>query len=277
MADVAAAVGGGATISTGASGSVVQPDLKSPGGPSGVQGGGVVPSDRGPVDWTSGFSEDHKAFVTNKGFKGASDVIDSYKGYESLMGAKDKLVRLPDKADAPEWGEVYDKLGRPKTASEYTFKLPDGLAADPANTKFAQELFHKAGLTKAQAVTVANSWNANEQAKSAEVAAKASSNLKAEQSALQTEWGAAWEQNRKACAAAMQSFGLDGAAVTKLESALGYSATMKFLASIGSKVGEASFVTGDNSGFKGALTPDQAKQSLNQKTQDPAWVAKAMS
>ena len=73
------------------------------------------------------------------------------------------------------------------------------------------------------------------------------------------------------------SFGLDGAAVTKLESALGYSATMKFLASIGSKVGEASFVTGDNSGFKGALTPDQAKQSLNQKTQDPAWVAKAMS
>ena len=246
----------------------------------GASGSGATATQVPVVDWTSSLPEAQKMFVNQKGFKDPGMVLDSYKNLETLMGApKERLVKMPEKADdAAGWNEVYDKLGRPKAASEYTFKVPEGVTADPNSTKFAQDLFHKAGLTKAQGEAIANEWNnyaveADKGAAQARIAQAA-----VEKTALTKEWGGAWNDKVKACAAAMQSFGLDAAAVTKLESALGYSATMKFLSDIGSKVGESKFVTGDGSGaFQGSMTPDQARAVLAEKRKDSAWTAKYVS
>ncbi len=274
-AGTAAGVATGTTIQSSASGSTVAVDQTLPShGMAPASGTTTAPT---TTDWTSSLPEAQKQFVTAKGFKDPSTVLESYQNLEKLMGAKEKLIKLPDNFQAPEMNEVYDKLGRPKEASGYQFAGVDGKEVNPEFTKFAQDLFHKAGLSKTQGEMVANEWNKYAQGMSQKDVVAYEANLSVEKTALTKEWGAAYDQNIMACRAAMESFGLDAGAVTKLESALGYSATMKFLAQIGSKVGEDSFVTGQGSGFQGALTPDQAKATLNTKMQDPNWVQKALT
>lgn len=265
------------TISSSASGTTVQPGAASTGGPSGVQGGGqtvdAIPNGATAVnDWTSGLDEQKKLYATQKGFKDPSAILDSYKNLETLMGTpKDRLLRLPDKPDAPEWGDIYDRLGRPKNANEYHFaKPPQGATENKEFTDWAQKLFHGQGLTKQQGESIAAKWNEYAMGDAQKQQEAYSANLKVEQTALQKEWGAAHDQKIKACQAAAQAFGLGQEEVSKLEKALGYSATLKFLSNVGSKLSEDSFVLGGNEagGFKGALTPGQAEAEIQELLKD---------
>ena len=143
------------TVASGPSGSTVAPGA-STSGPSGVQGQttvAAVPNGATAApDWTSSFQEQDKLYITQKGFKDPAAILDSYKNLETLMGTpKERLLRLPDKPDAPEWGDIYDRLGRPKNANEYQFAKPaQGGAENKEFTEWAQKLFHGQGLTRQQ-------------------------------------------------------------------------------------------------------------------------------
>ncbi len=282
------ATAGAAPISTGSTGTVVQPNVASTGGPSGVQNGGspavpgpvAVPNNASPADWTSSLNESQRLFVQNKGFKQPAEALESYRNLETLMGVpKERLLKLPEAPDAPEWGEVYDRLGRPKNANEYTFKEPEGVKGDPQFKDWAQKQFHALGLTKSQGETLAAKWNEYAQGDVAKQKETYAANLKVEQGALQKEWGAAYEQQIKTCFKAAQTFGLGQEDVTKLENALGYSATLKFLAKVGAKVGEDSFVMGDGagSGFQGALTPERAQAEITELKKDKDFLRRYSS
>jgi hypothetical protein len=273
------------TVTAGPSGTTVQPDLTSAGGPTGVQNGsGPAPAPAAanggqPADWTSGLPEQTRMFVQNKGFKDPTQVVESYQNLEKLMGApKDRLLKLPEKFDSPEMNEIYDKLGRPKDPTGYTFKIPEGQKANTEFTGWAQSQFHKLGLTKAQGEQLAQAWNEYAVGDVQKQTEQYQSTLKSEDTALKKEWGAAYDQNIKACQKAAKEFGLNEENISKLEQALGYSATLKFMAKIGAKVGEDSFVTGDNgSGFQGALTPDRALAEIAELKKDAEFVRKYAS
>ena len=262
------------TISAGSSGATVTPGAASTGGPSGVQGQttvAAVPNGATTQDWTSGFQEQDKLYITNKGFKDPANMLDSYKNLETLMGTpKERLLRLPEKADAPEWGDIYDRLGRPKNANEYQFGKPGVEPVNKEFTEWAQKQFHGLGLTKSQGETLAAKWNEYAMGDVQKTQAAYDANLKVEQGALQKEWGAAYEQKIKGCQAAAQAFGLGKDEVSKLEKALGYSATLKFLSNVGEKLSEDSFIGtgGDAGGFKGALTPGQAQAEIQELLKD---------
>jgi len=269
MTDVAA---GGTTIQSSASGATATVDPASPS--HGMPAAGTST----PADWTASLPDAQKAYVSSKGFKDPAMVLESYKNLETLMGApKDRLLKLPEKFDAPEMGEVYDRLGRPKTSDEYTFAAPEGMQVNQEFSKFAKELFHKAGLSKSQGELVANEFNKYANGDAAKNQQAQAQQLATEKTALQREWGAAFEDQTKACGKAAQTFGLGKEELAKLESALGYSATMKFLAQVGSKLGEDSFVTGGESGFKGALTPDVARGQIAELKADQGWVSKYLT
>lgn len=270
MSEVAAAAAGGGT----------QTSAQSAGGNPAAASGATAAQAQATTqaaDWTASLPEAQRVFVQTKQFKDPSMIIDSYRNLETLMGApKERLIKMPEKSDdVAAWGEVYDKLGRPKSSADYQFKVPEGITPDPASTKWTQELFHKAGLTKAQGEMIANEWNSNVVSTEKVSVEARSAQTQVEKGALQKEWGGAWQDKVKACAAAMQAFNLDTAAVTKLESALGYSATMKFLSDIGSKVAESRFISGDGPhGLQGAMTPEQGRALLAEKKKDSAWVTR---
>lgn len=267
-----------------------QPDLKSTGGPSGPQTGGgantapPAASTNVVSDWTSSLPDSAKLYVSQKGFKDPGAVLDSYQNLEKLMGApKERLLRLPDKSDAPEWGEIYDKLGRPKAPTDYAFQgVKDASGkvtpGNPEFTSWAQKQFHDLGLTKAQGETLAAKWNeyaVSGQTKESEVR---SATTKAEALALNKEWGAAHEQNIKAAQAAARQFGLGQAEVDKLEASIGFGKTMKFLAAVGAKVGEDGFVIGQTEGgFSGALTPEIAQAQIADLRNDKDWTQRYLS
>ncbi len=279
MADVAVS-------NAGTGGTTVVPDTTSTGGPSGVQSAGqttavpvVVPANSAP-DWTSSLSPEMKAYVTNKGFKDTNAVLDSYQNYEKLMGVpKEQLLKLPKEAADPAWNDVYDRLGRPKQASEYQFAKPAQGEQSPEFVDWAQKQFHGLGLTKTQGEKLAAGWNEYAQGLMQKDTEAYQVSVKNEDLALKKEWGAKYDENMRTGAKAMKEFGLDPEKdIPALEKAFGYGKTLKFLVSIGSKVGEAQFVDGDtNRGFQGAMTPDEARAQINLLKQDKAFVTKFLA
>lgn len=225
-------------------------------------------------EWYKSFNDDLKGYVQNKGFKDPQSVVESYKNFEKLMGApKDRLLKLPEKADAPEWNEVYTKLGRPSDPKEYDFKLPEG--SDPVFDSWARENFHKLGLTKTQAETLMKGYTELNTKLGTDMNDKMQMQIKEQELNLKKEWGAAFDQNVQVAKKAAAQFGLDGKAIDNLETALGYDGVMKFLQNIGSKIGESSFV-GSNSiqGFGGVSTPEQARYQIAELKKDSNFISK---
>lgn len=224
------------------------------------------------ADWTSGLGDEAKGFVSNKQWKGPSDIVESYKNLEKLVGApQDKLIKLPEEADVEGWNGVYSKLGRPQTPADYKIEAPKE-GGDPAFAKWASERFHEAGLSTKQANAITAKWNEYSESLKAQQTQSQIDNLKQGQEKITKEWGAAHDQNVKIASRAAREFGIDKAALDKIENAIGYDGVMKLFHSIGSKIGESSFVVGD--GGNGALTPDAAQSKIKSLMNDGAWVAK---
>jgi len=229
------------------------------------------------VDWTTGLDDGKRGYVQTKGFKDVGSIVDSYQNLEKLMGApKERLLKLPEKSDAPEWNEIYDRMGRPKTANDYKFATPAN--SDEGFVNWAKETFHKNGLTQKQAETLINGYNELNKSRETEYTNQVSRQHENDLKALKSEWGAAYEQNANIVDQAAVKFGLDSEVIQGLKEAMGPAGAMKFLHNIGSKIGEASFV-GSNSpeGFSGALTPQQASYKIQEMMKDSEFKRRLMS
>lgn len=87
--------------------------------------------------------------------KGVSNIEDVYKkldGAQELIGKKTIDIPGPDASDV-EKEAFYSKV-RPATAADYEFKVDDPTKVDQAFTDNVKGLFHKAGLSKAQASSI---------------------------------------------------------------------------------------------------------------------------
>ena len=100
--------------------------------------------------WHDELPEDLRSDETLKRFKSPADLGKSYVEARKKFGNPEKLMTIPDEADAKAWNEVYDKLGRPKDPKEYEFASVDGIDFDKEGIPQYQEMFHKLGLTKSQ-------------------------------------------------------------------------------------------------------------------------------
>lgn len=271
MSDGAAGANGGAGQQGGGQGA----------GTAGGAGAGTPPpaaaNSGGAPDWLSGFTDEGKGYVQNKGWKTPVEAIESYKSLEKFHGVPpEQLVKLP-KDDNPEaWNEVFKKIGRPENADGYKLAMPE--KSDPEFAKWAKSAFHESGLTTKQAEKLASKWNEHVNGTLKSMSEQKAAQVTQESDGLKKEWGAAYDQNVNVAKRAAASFGIDAATIDKLEDAMGYAGVIKFMHGLGAKTGEASFVTGDSrqTGFQGggALTPGQAKARITELRSDPGFVAK---
>lgn len=215
-------------------------------------------------NWSDSFDPDLKEYVSSKGFQDPKSVLESYRNLEKLRGVPaDRLLKLPDQPDAPEWKDVYSKLGTPATPEGYEFqKNADG---DNSFTDWASENFHKLNLTKSQGQELAKQYNDFVTAQQNEQAEQHNVQTQEQTVKLKKEWGAAYNQNVMKAQAAYRTFGIPDAAVTALEKSMGFDGTMKFMFDIGLRLGEHAFVGGGNSqsfGDNQIFTPSQAKAKI---------------
>src|SRR5690349_8033208 len=114
-------------------------DGQNPGSTPGGDGG----NPGGDAKWYSGFeSPELRGFVETKGWKDPGAAVESYRQLEKTIGVPaERLLKLPDKADAPEWKEIRAKVGvgAPEKPEDYGIPVPEGI--DPG---YAGEVAAKA-------------------------------------------------------------------------------------------------------------------------------------
>lgn len=205
------------------------------------------------------------------------EAVKAHRELQKLLGADraGRTVTVPTTSDAPEWGAVFDKLGRPANADGYKLTVE---GADPAFTKGASELFHRVGLSASQAEAIAKWYGETGGAVSQAAQAAEQAALQAEHEALQKDWGTGpdAEARKELARRAMGHLGLDAQAVDAIEKVAGFSKVMKALAKVGDMMREhGAEGLGDIGSF--SMTPEGAKAKRGQLMADPAWRTKAMN
>lgn len=237
------------------------------------------PSANAP-DWFTKMSSDPdmKTWAESKGWKDPSTadpfaIAQSYRNLETLFGA-DKAGRtlmLPkDETDKAALDAIYDKLGRPKDAKDYEINAPEG--ANPEFIETAKGWYHKAGLTKAQAAAVTESYKAAE----LDAVQKVQQAHAQEVEGLQTEWKDKFNQNVEIAKAGIKAAGLTEAHVKAVESALGPASAAKMFEFFGRNYVEGSPPGNENRqtpGFQN-MNPAAAQQKMEQLRADPNFMAR---
>lgn len=246
-------------------------------GSSPAPGQGAAPAADTSVSWLSGANEDTIGYVTNKGWKAPTDIVEGYRNLEKYVGVpQDKLLRLPDwnKADKVELDQFYNKLGRPADPKGYELPLPEGDSGEFAD--WAKGIFHESGLTATQAKNIAAKWNEYQNSQAQKVNEIGQQKFQEQESTLKREWGQAFEQEVGFAKKAAKGLGLQEAQIDALQSVLGFDGLMKMMNSIGRKLGEDNFVSGGPSG-DGPMTPANAKAKIQALKGDKDWVQKYLS
>jgi len=232
--------------------------------------------------WTAGLDAETKGYAQNRGLdkKTAAEAFfeasKAHREAERLIGAPaNEMIRLPKDPNAPEWKDVYKRLGVPGDEKDYDFStvkragdkpLDDALSATLRQASLAGHLT-KDGATQVAAQVVKH-LDGIESAKAADDAA----NLLKEKAALKANWGANEAANMVVARAAVTALGIKPETVSALEKVAGYAAVMEMFRNIGSKIGEDRFIQGGpNAPAGGAMTRDQAVSEKEALKKDVAW------
>lgn len=213
-----------------------------------------------------------KEWVEAKGFQDVDTALKSHHNLEKFVGVPaDELLRLPKDAGPEQQREVFQRLGMPDEPGGYEIPIPDDLPHDEGFVNWSKEAFHKAGLTKSQAETLASQWNELVGGMATEQDQNYEAKVEAEDQNLRREWGNGYDRQINVAKTAARELGFDEAMLNALEQQKGFDGTMKFLANLGQKLGEDNFVSGEEreKGFHSRMTPAEAKQAWASMTSDP--------
>lgn len=217
------------------------------------------------TDWKASLSDEIR---NEKSLENISDIESLAKGYvhaQRLVGA-DKIP-VPNKfATEEDWNKVYEKLGRPKSADEYKFNLPEDKTVDEAALKSFAEQAHKLGLLPGQADGVVKFYNDMIGAELAEANTIAEAARNKATTELKTEWGQAFDQKIAAANQVVASVFPQGFMSMNMEDGtkLGDNpAVIKAFAMLAERMGEDKIVQSDGPMMQ---TPKQIDKEINNLT-----------
>ena len=260
---------GGGTASP--SGGTTEPS----GGTTEPSGGTTEPS--GGTSWTTGLSDDNLATVQKKGWKDLNAVIGSYSSLEKVMGApKERIIQLPEAGDSEGMMAIYDKLGRPKAATDYALSREGHEGKeDPSDLAFIRNAFHEIGVSSSQAEKFNEKYNAWIKTSKGEARAKAAEAVQEDVAKLQKEWGGDYEKNIASGQRAIKALGLGNEIVHQLESTMGPYAFGNFMSKVGASLGEHNFVGGEGPTV-GMHTKEGAAAKIKELKNDPAFTKRLL-
>jgi hypothetical protein len=238
--------------------------------------GGTTPPPPGGETWygKAGIAAEHHEWLGNKQFADPNLLVASHRSLESLVG-RQRLAVPSNAEDAEAYNALYKTLGRPDKP-EYALPKDSKISGD--ELKFFNSVFHEAGLGQGQVEKVLTAYEkrAVELSTAAETERANAERLQVE--ALDKEWGSAAEANKDIASRAFRALGIDEATADKIESAIGYQATMKLFHGIGSGMSEAALKQDGNKNQPGGGGDSlgKAEGELKAKFADKDFMAKYM-
>ena len=205
---------------------------------------------------------DLKGFAELKKPTDAATALKGWRDAEKVIGVpREQLLRLPadlSKATPEELAAIHDRLGRPKTADEYTIKPIEGDEASAAFTAKFKPVLHSLGLSNSQAVALQNVWNEYVKSTATDMDRAQEQQEKIDLDTLHREWpGEVFSQREEMGRRAVREFISPVAGektpevLGKIEDAIGTAMFLKLFSGIGEKVGEAKYVDGAQGGTSG--------------------------
>lgn len=237
--------------------------------------------------WYDAFDADTKGYIQNKGLDKKTapeaflEAAKFHREAEKFVGAPaNELVRLPKDPNAPEWKNIYERLGAPKDASGYDFstvKNADGTPLDAEFTEYMRSTVTPLNLSKDAAAAVTQAMVKFREKVDATALAERTAKLEVQKAELKKNWGVNEAANMVVARAAAKALNVAPEAVAALEGQVGYAAVMEMFRTIGTKIGEDRFVASSGGGGNGVMTRDQAVAEKDALKADQAWVKRFLS
>lgn len=230
--------------------------------------------------WYGGVTDaELRGFAELKGWKTPGDALTSYRNLEKLQGVPpERLLKLPEKADDPGWGEIHTKLGfaPPAAATDYGLDKIEGF--DPQFVTKAQDILHAHKVPKDMAsaamADIGKVLGELEQAHEQQRLTAFEGDL----AKLRTEWGGKFDElsqlGLRAANEYMPKTGLEQGDMDSIRDAIGQAKFNRLWAGIGSSMGEAAFVDGASGAQPGVMSPDAALARRNQMVGDSDFLAR---
>src|SRR6185369_6306565 len=196
-------------------------------------------------DWSQhGIAGEDLGYIQTKQYKGPADILKALRGAEQLVG-RDKIVMPTGDDDTAGWDRVFKQLGRPDSANDYKFDLPDG--HDKEYVKVMREAMHGGGITQkaAERIVKANLEFATKQQQAAADTARVQ--RETDINDLRREWGQGFDTQTAHMDRAAAAYGVSPEDMGKIAQALGTKRAAQLFAKIGGAMAE------DNAGL---LNPD---------------------
>src|SRR3990167_7410680 len=237
-------------------------------------------SDSGKA-WYESFSKPEiKSYIQKKGFENAETLADSYLNLEKLAGGDRKnLIKLPDDLGSAEMSPLWERLGKPKEAKEYTFNLPEDLKpyTPEAHMEKAKELSFKHNIPRRQIEGFMKDWL---EFRSGEIKTEIDG-LKAKHSEdtkeLEKNWGKGHKENLNIVANTAKRLGLTDQEWQTMQGAFGIKRSHDIMYEIGKGSKESDFVGNEKGSGNRTFTADDAKGEINQLIKDSDFARRLSS
>jgi len=246
-------------------------------------GGETPPPAGNDAPWYAGFEDPiMRGKAEANGWKTPEDAVKNFANLEKHLGVPaERLLKLPEAADAPEWKEIRERLNFPKAPEkpeDYGITAPDGM--DPTFAGEVSKVMHKLGLTKEQAAGLVE-WNSKF---GAEIGAAETARLAAEDqlglAELRTKWGQQYDGSVALARRAGQELstvaGITPEQLSAMEAAVGTAAFLRLFAAAGSQNNkEADFHGAEGAGSSTGqlMSPDVAKAEIERLKGDAEFGA----
>lgn len=145
-----------------------------------------------PPSWRDNLSDDLKMDASLLKFNDVGSLAKSYVNAQRMIGA-DKIALPGEHATDDEWGEVYDRLGRPQTPQGYELSYGEGEDGEAAMGIYS-DVAHKLGLNGKQAQGLLDWYTELESSGKQQADGDAALATEEGMKELRTEWGRAFDQ-----------------------------------------------------------------------------------
>lgn len=247
------------------------PSPAATGQPAG--GGGTTPP---PASFVETLPEDIRGEAVFRDIKDLPGLAKSYVHATKMIGGTpESRIVIPTAPDAPEWDQVYTRLGRPESADQYGLNAAEGVTLDAALMKTFTDSAHKAGLSPRQAQIVLDAYSGAYTAAQQEQKTAGEAQFATATAELKTAWGAAYDQNLQLAKSALAHYGSP-----ELETELGERGLLnspklaQVFATLGKGLSEDG-VIGKAGPATGMLTPAEAQQHIAALRADPDYIKAA--
>lgn len=234
-----------------------------------------------PAAWHSGYDAETVGWLENRGYtkldanSALAEAIKGFRNAEKYVGVPaEQLVRLPTDDNPDSWNPVYDKLGRPKAASEYKVDVPEGTPDAFAN--WAKDTFYKHGASAKMVEGFTKDWNEYMAKAEAQAQVEYKSQVADEMNKLKNSWGDSYDSRIDRAKAAAQQLGVTKETLNKVEGMIGFTELMNLMDGIAGKMAEDTFAGGGNKGDS-VNSPEGAAARIKALNEDKDFTARYLA